>query len=189
MQQSEGKLSNNALTVVALASEYCRAMELCASTEPAEFVNKMIHLLPRIYMSVTDVPRPQFNEVADYAFGAAHLEESYYDQVRRSVAESLGEHDAYLETFHRDMQYSDTPIAATISEGLADLFQVLYNFVEDVRAVDFDDVADHIGALRLDFSEYWSQTLCNVLRPLNELCQSDALGGDEESESDEMPFE
>lgn len=173
---------------MALASEYCRAMELCASTEPTEFVNKMIHLLPRIYMAVTDVPETDFEE-PDYAFGAAHLDESYYDQVRRAVAESLGEHDAYLETFHEDMQYSDTPIAATVSEGLADIFQVLYNFVEDVRAVDFDVITEHIGVLRADFREYWSQTLCNVMRPLNEICQSGVLCGEDDSDSDEMPFD
>lgn len=187
MQSSEPKLSNNALSVVALASEYCRAMELCASTEPAQFVDKMIHLLPRLYMSVTDLPATSIEE-ADYVFGAAHLDEAYYDQVRQAVAESLGEHDAYLETIHSDMQYSDAPIAATISEGLADIFQVLYNFVEDVRAVDFEVISEHLGSLRADFSEYWSRVLCNVMRPLNDIYQSGVLS-DEESDNDEMPFE
>lgn len=187
MQSNEPKLSNNALSVVALASEYCRAMELCASTEPALFVDKMIHLLPRLYMSVTDLP-PTMVDEPDYVFGAAHLDEAYYDRVRQTVAESLGEHDAYLETFHSDMQYSESPIAATVSEGLADIFQVLYNFVEDVKAVDYDVIGEHLASLRSDFSEYWSRILCNVMRPLNEIYQSGVLN-DEESDNDEMPFE
>lgn len=179
---NDNKLSNNALTVMALASEYCRAMELAASTERHDFIEKMIHLLPRIYMTVTDLPAAM-SEESDYCFGAAHLDENYYDRVRRNVAELLGEDDTYLETFHQDMQYSDTPIAATVSESLADIFQVLYNFVEDVRNADYEIINEHLGSLRSDFGEYWSQTLCNVMRPLNEIANSRL------TDDDELPFE
>lgn len=174
---------------MALSSEYCRAMELTASTEPAEFIKKMVRLLPRIYMAVTDLPETEF-DLPDYGFDVAHLEEAYYNQVRQAIAQSLGEHDAYLETFHQDMQYSDTPIIATVSEGLADIFQVLYNFVEDVRSAEIDVINEHLGELRSTFSEYWSQTLCNVLRPINELFQTKALADDDDPDSlnDEMPF-
>lgn len=177
------QLSNNALTVMALASEYCRAIELAASTERSEFINKMIHLLPRIYMAVTDIPNSPFEE-PDYSFGATHLDENYYDQVRNAIAELIGEDDTYLETFHQDMKYSESPIAATVSEGLADIFQVMYNFVEDVRNADFDVVNEQLGSLRCDFTEYWSQILCNVMRPLNEIFQT----GLSDDDSDEMPF-
>lgn len=184
MNLQDNRLSNNALAVMALASEYCHALEMAATTEPREFVDKMIHLLPRIYMSVTDIPPAAFEE-PDYVFGAAHLDESYYDQIRRDVAASLGEHDGYLETFHQDMKYSESPIAATISEGLADIFQALYNFIEDVRNADFEIINEHLGSLRADFSEYWSQTLCNVLRPLNEIYQNQRG----EDDNDEMAFD
>lgn len=183
-QTDNNKLSNNALAVMALASEYCRALELAGSTEPAEFVGKMIRLLPRIYMAVTDLPAEQF-EQPDYVFGAAHLDEAYYDQVRQYVAATMGENDTYLETFHEDMKYSDTPIAATISEGLADIFQVLYNFIEDVRNADNDTIREQLGQLRADFADYWSRTLCNVMRPLNEVAFNPTGLA---AESDEMDF-
>lgn len=175
------KLSNNALTVMALSSEYCRAVELAESTEPKEFVDKMIHLLPRIYMAVCDLPEASFEE-PDYMFGATHLDEAYYDQVCRNIAALLGEADTYLETFHEDMKYSDTPIAATISEGLSDIFQVLFNFVEDVRNAAPDDITEHLNGLRSDFTDYWSQTLCNVMRPLNEIATGhvELPGGNDE---------
>jgi len=175
------KLSNNALAVMALASEYCRAMELAASTGRNEFINKMIHLLPRIYMAVTDLPQIEI-DATDYAFGAAHLDEAYYNQVRQSAAELLGEDDTYLETFHQDMKYSDSPIAATVSEGLADIFQVMYNFIEDVRDADFEIINEHLGSLRSDFSEYWSRILCNVMRPLNEIYQMRQSDDDDNNE-------
>lgn len=184
MSDNNSKLTNNALTVMALASEYCRAVELASSTEPKEFTLKMVRLLPRIYMAVTDLPEEQF-EQPDYVFGAAHLNEAYYDQIRQDIAATLGEDDAYLETFHEDMKYSDTPIAATVSEGLADIFQVLYNFIEDVRNADVEAIREQLAQLRADFAEYWSRTLCNVMRPLNEIAFNPC---DPEGESDEMDF-
>ncbi len=118
------KLSNNALSVIALANEYCHAAELAAEVMPQEFVAKMVKLLPRIYIAVSDLPDDLEGE-PDFGFDAGHLDEAYYNEVRSAIAATLGEHDTYLDTFQEDMKYSDTPIAATVSEGLADIFQVL----------------------------------------------------------------
>lgn len=185
MNETNSKLTNNALAVMALATEYCQAMELADATEPTEFVDKMTRILPRIYMAVSDLPTEQF-EQPEYVFGAAHLDEASYDRVRENIAALLGENDSYLETFHEDMKYSDTPIAATVSEALADIFQVLYNFVEDVRNADVEFMQEQLVSLRNDFAEYWSQVLCNVMRPLNEIKFSDTLTVDDDS--DEIDF-
>lgn len=161
-------LSNNALSVIALANEYCQAAEMAAEVSPAEFTGKMVRLLPRIYIAVSDLPEKADSD-ADFGFDARHLDEAYYEEIRQSIAATLGERDAYLDTFQQDMQYSDTPIAATVSEGLADIFQVLYNFVEDVRNSDTDQAQCHLADLKVQFAEYWSETLCNVMRPLNQI--------------------
>lgn len=172
------RLSNNQLTIIALANEYCQAIELAASVEPKDFVAKMVRLLPRIYIAVTDLNAEQFSE-PEYALDAMHLDEEYYNQVRGNIASLLGEDDTYLETFHEDMKYSDTPIAASVSEGLADLFQVMFDFIEDVKNSDIEQQLEYFGQLREDFSNYWGQILCNVMRPLNELSNKDYSDEDE----------
>lgn len=172
------RLSNNQLSVIALANEYCQAIELAASVEPKQFIDRMVRLLPRIYIAVTDLSSEQYSE-PEYAMDAIHLDESYYNQIRDNIAHLLGEDDTYLETFHEDMKYSDTPIAATVSEGLADLFQVMFDFVEDVRNSEVEQQVEYLGQLRDDFSTYWGQTLCNVMRPLNELSNKDFSDEDE----------
>ena len=172
------RLSNNQLAVIALSNEYCQAIELAASVEPQEFVGKMVRLLPRIYIAVTDLTPEQYSE-PEYALDAIHLDEPYYNQIRSNIAALLGEDDSYLETFHEDMRYSDTPIAATVSEGLADIFQVLFDFVEDVKNSELELQLEYFGQLREDFSTYWGQTLCNVMRPLNELSNKDYSDEDE----------
>lgn len=158
---------------MALANEYCQAIELAASTEPSAFVRQMTRLLPRIYICVSDLVFDSDIETdePEYRYDTAHLDENYYNQVKDNIAALLGEDDAYLETFHEDMQYSDTPIAATVSEGLADIFQTLFDFVEDVKDADTEQQIETLMALRADFADYWSQTLCNVMRPLNSLTE------------------
>lgn len=162
------QLTNNALSVIALSNEYCRTLEMADTLEPSLFVEKMVKLLPRLYISVTDLPREEA-DTPDYAFDAVHIDENYYNEVRENIARILGEDDTYLETFLQDMKYSDTPIAATVSESLADIFQVLYDFVEDIKASDEDQRREYLASLREDFVAFWGQTLCNVMRPLNEI--------------------
>ena len=100
---------------------------------------------------------------------ASALEEDYYESVRRGIESIMGEDDVYLEVFEEEMKYSDTPVSASISEGLSDIFQVLYNFLSTVR-----DATDEVTGLALlevrnDFRNYWSATLCNVLRAVNHI--------------------
>lgn len=172
------RLSNNQLSVIALANEYCQALELADSVEPKEFIDRMVRLLPRIYISVTDLHSEAYSE-PEYALDAVHLDEAYYNRIRNNIAALLGEDDTYLETFHEDMKYSDTPIAASISESLADLFQVMFDFVEDVKNSEFDQQQEYLSQLRDDFSTFWGQILCNVMRPLNELANKDYSDEDE----------
>ena len=118
-------LSNNEIAFLALANEFCATMENARESERDDFVGAMLRMLPRIYIAAADLRRDD-TAISD-AYVADALEEEYYDAVRMRVAELLGEDDTYLEVFEQDMKYSDTPIAASISEGLADLFQVFYN--------------------------------------------------------------
>lgn len=158
-------INNNALAFMALCNEYCQALENARETERDDFVAAMLRLLPRIYISATDVNIEAVGIEEPYIEGS--LDEDYYDAVRRSVENLLGPDDTYLEVFEEDMKYSDTPIAASISEGLADIFQVFYNFLDTVKDVPEELVAMGLVAIKEDFGAYWSRILCNVLRALN----------------------
>ena len=121
-------------------------------------------MLPRIYMTVTDIDIEESNE--DY-YALPYLDESVYDNLRSQLAALMGEDDVFLETFEEDMKYSDAPVSATISEDLADIYQQLYNFVASVRDVDTEAINSIIITCKEDFASYWGQTLCNVLRALH----------------------
>lgn len=112
----------------------------------------------------------QLNQfLAEDAYLEGRLDEDFYDSVRRGVENLLGPDDTYLEVFEEDMKYSDTPIAASVSEGLADIFQVMYNLLDAIRDMPEEVVLSALVAVKDDFEAYWSRVLCNVLRALNHI--------------------
>ena len=164
---SESILNTNAIAFIGLCNEYCTVLETAAEREQDEFVEQMLKLLPRLYIAATDLTVNFIEDEEPYLDNA--LDEDYYESIRRNVENLMGEHDVYLEVFEEDMKYSDTPVSASISEGLADIFQVLFNFLNTVRDSTDEVTAMAILSVRDDFRSYWSMTLCNVLRALNHI--------------------
>ena len=164
MTQSK-QLSPNSLAFIALSNEYCEAIETASAADRDEFVNSMLRLLPRLYISATDI-RPDDDDMA-YIDDAP--DEEAYNAARRNIEMLLGEDDSYLEVFEEDMKYSDSPIAASISEGLCDIFQVLFNFLEAVKDSTEEVIGSALTIVSEDFRHYWSRPLCNVLRALNHI--------------------
>ncbi len=160
-------MESNAIVFVGLCDEYCRALEGAREAERDEFIDQMLKLLPRLYISAFDITPDIYLDQDVYIEQA--LDEDYYDAVRRSVENLLGPDDVYLEVFEEDMKYSDTPVAVSISEGLTDLFQVFYNFIHTVRDTTDETVRLALQGVAEDFRGYWSQTLCNTLRAVNQL--------------------
>lgn len=165
--ESSSVLNTNSIAFIGLCNEYCVALENARESERDEFIDRMLHLLPRLYIMATDLSVNIVEEEEPYIDSA--LDEDYYESVRRNVENLMGEDDVYLEVFEDDMKYSDTPVSASISEGLADLFQVMFNFLATVRDTTDEVAGLAIIAMRDDFRAYWSATLCNVLRALNHL--------------------
>ncbi|MBE6318483.1 MAG: DUF5063 domain-containing protein [Bacteroidales bacterium] len=161
-------LNTNSLAFIALCNEYCMAIENARESSRDEFVASMLRLLPRIYIAATDLRVSTLTDDED-AYLESALDEDYYESVRRSVENLMGADDMYLEVFEDDMKYSDTPIAASVSEALADLFQVMYNFVETIKDAPQSKIEVALVAIKDDFINYWSRLLCNVMRPLNHL--------------------
>ncbi|MDE6026989.1 MAG: DUF5063 domain-containing protein [Muribaculaceae bacterium] len=169
----ENKLNGRLMEVTSMAARYCGVVEHAADYSKREFIDEMLRLLPRIYLDFSD-PELEFGETDEYF--STYVDEDYYESIRRSAEMLLWEHYVFLETFEEDMKYSDTPVAASISESLADIFQALYNFISIVKETDGDSLEGAYIECRENFASYWSQTLCNVMRALNHLRYNVDLG-------------
>ncbi len=157
-------LSPNSLAFIALSNEFCETLENTASFEKQDFIAKMLKLLPRLYISSTDL---NIEESEEEYYIEPYLEEDEYNNICSQISMLMGADDVFLETFEEDMKYSDTPVSATISECLSDIYQELYNLVASVRDVTNEAINSILISCKEDFANYWGQTLTNVLRALH----------------------
>lgn len=164
------EIKKRILGATAIAAEYCRTLENAGNMERAEMIDALLRLLPSLYIAFNEIPADSALTLTDEnTYFDTYVDEEYYESIRRALEGVFGEEDTFLETFEEDMKYSDTPIASSISECLADIFQPLFNFVCIVRDSDGDNAGEAFADCHENFSSYWSQTLCNVLRALNHL--------------------
>ena len=149
----------NTLEFVTVALEFCTFVENAGNTGLFDFLDKAVKILPLLYLKATLLPEAEEDEDAE--------------SVRNRIAGLLGEKDSYLETFHPDMQYSDTPIAAFISENLADVYQDTGNFISLFRQGNEEVMLEAIVLCRKNFCEFWGQQLLNALKALHAVRYSD----------------
>jgi hypothetical protein len=162
-------LNQRLISLISLCTEYCATLENAREMQRNEFVVSMLNYLPRIYWEFSDLMVDDVDSSVEYEYFPSYVDEDFYESIRRNVGFLMGPDDTFLETFEEDMKYSDTPIAASVSEALADIFQALYNFVGVAKDSEGLNVGAAFRECKENFEGYWAQTLCNVLRPLNSL--------------------
>lgn len=163
---------NVLMNTVRTAAEFCLAVERAGETGKREFVGIATRYLAELYLDFSFpeyVVKIDLDEEADFGVSFSYVDENFYNRVRSGLQSLFGEDDVYLEAFHEDMKYSDTPVAASISEGLADIFQDLYNFISVVQDTEGDRLEEAYGKCRENFNSYWGQVTCNLMRPLHYL--------------------
>ena len=98
-----------------------------------------------------------------------YVTEEQYNGIRSNVASILGSYDDYLDVFVEDMKYSDQPILKTISEDVADIYQVLANFVSACQqGIDEIKYAALVHTIQ-EFCEYWGARALSAMRALHEV--------------------
>lgn len=164
--EQAGIYSRSSIEFVTVANEYCGFLELHEQFTAKDFVDKATKLLPLLYLKVSLLPElEQKLEDAPEQF----VTEYDYNHVINNIAEKLGEKNDYLEVFHEDMQYSDTPIVAYISENLADIYQDLKNMLQNFELAAEEVMNDSLLLCVENFRTHWGQSLTNALRALHQI--------------------
>ncbi|MDR1344366.1 MAG: DUF5063 domain-containing protein [Tannerellaceae bacterium] len=154
----------NTIEFVTVALEYCSFVEAVKTHSLFDFVDKATKILPLLYLKASLLPdMPLDDEIKP----ANEVTEEMYESLRTHIAGTLGTYDSYLETFHPDMPYSDTPIAAFISENLADIYQDTGNFVSIYRQGNEILMREAIAVCLNNFRKYWGQQLLNAMKALH----------------------
>ncbi len=173
--------NKNTIEFVAVAKSYCDFMDQLETTDKAGFLDTTTKLLPLLYLKASLLP---VNELISDEDPENFATEDQYADLAQTIAEMLGSDDAYLEVFHPDIRYSDTPVATFASENLADIWQDLFNFISVFRIGYDDTMNDALFVCRTNFEQFWGQSLVNVLRALHNCkfksAEDDVLSMEEE---------
>jgi hypothetical protein len=162
--------SKNVIEFITVTAETCLFLERSSDLERDDFILKSIKLLPLLYLkaSLVETPTSVFDEGVE-----RFVTEADYQFVREQLEALLGNDDGYLEVFHPDMALSDTPIAAFISENLADVYQELKDFAANYQLGEVDIMNDALVVCLEAFAEHWGQKLLNALRALHSIRYND----------------
>jgi hypothetical protein len=144
-------------------------LEQVAEHEKSDFIEKMLCLLPLLYLKARLVPKT--TEEMD-GYPERFVTEEEYEDLRQVIAQQLGSDDAYLEVFMEDMRYSDEPITAFISENIADIYQEIKDLACNYQTREEAIMNDALVSCLEAFEQHWGQKLLNVLRPLHALSQT-----------------
>ena len=182
-QTSQAIFDKNSIEFVTVAAEYCGFIERARGVERKTFVDTALKILPLLYLKASLIPEcEQIGEEDLEVF----VTEDDYEYVRRAVANVMGSKDDYLEVFHPDMAYSDTPIKKCISEDLADIYQDLKDFICVFQLGLNATMNDSLCVCKDHFAEFWGQRLVNTMRALHDVKYNTS---EDDAEDTEAPSE
>ena len=169
--------AHDTLEFVTVAAQYCALLEKSEEQTEEVFAGTLLKLLPLLYMKVQLLPEVETE--GDFVPEGQVTEEDY-NFVRNGVYRLLHEHDEYeMLVWDEDMQ-TDESRWQSVSEGLADIYQALRNFVAVYQQRLEPCMQDALWQLRENFELYWGQTLLDTLRQLHRIRYTLPAGADEE---------
>ena len=169
IEENKAIYAPSVIDFITVAAEYCVTLEKSEPLEKIEFVGKITKLLPLIYVKASVLPIVE-DAVADLQ---DYVTEEDYNYVQNRVWSILKEEDEYLEVFSPEIQFSEEPITATISENLSDIYQDLKNFISVYADRNEECMSAALEKVLDNFKSYWGQKLVNAMRPLHEILYKD----------------
>lgn len=164
------EISPAALSLAALSLEYCKAVTDAAMKQPREVLRDVIRYIPRIYITLCDLrPYDGDPDAEPEETGAIYdsVTEEQYNEVLDGLRTMLGANDIYLDTPVEEMRYSDTPVAVSLAEQLADIYQSVADCAATIGQTDPEMIPEVLSEMKYRFTAYLSTTLCCALRAAN----------------------
>lgn len=152
------KITKGSIEFLTVAIEFCKFIEQC-SLHQKDFLDKISKLLPLLYLkaSMAETGEPVYDAEPE-----KFVDEFTYNEIKENLCNILGDKDQYLTAIHPDIALSDSVIAASISEDLADVYQSAKDFVESAKIGDENILNDALIICIADFKTYWGTRLLSA---------------------------
>lgn len=171
--------SRDSIEFVTVAVQYCAYLETFEDATQVDFTDKLTKVLPLLYLKASLVPETDEIEEEEQE---VTVTEADYNYILSRIYDVYGKDDTYLEVFLQDMKYSETPISASISEDLVDIYQDLKNFITIYERGITENMNDALYTCMENFKSYWGQKLVNVLRALHSIKYTSVIDNDQYDE-------
>lgn len=164
---------------VTVAAQTCAYLEQQLPEEDKQLMaERLLCLLPLLYLKTRMLKKPEPEMDGEME---QFCTEEAYEEVRSCVEQKLGSDDTYLDVMVEDSKYTDQPVMCTISENIADIYQVLRDLCANYQTQETSVMNDAVWAALDAFELHWGQKLLNALRALHVLSNDpDFMKGDDE---------
>lgn len=158
--------SGNVLEFVTVSGEFCKLLESAEQLELKVFLSRLQKIATLLYLKVALLPEvEEMLEDTPEKF----VTEDDYNYLQRTLKGVFGTFDEYQEVFDPMMQYSETPLPASLSENMTDIYQDVKDFILAYRIGTLEVMNDALWVCHNNFTEYWGQKLVNSLRAIHHL--------------------
>ncbi|MBP5770314.1 MAG: DUF5063 domain-containing protein [Bacteroidaceae bacterium] len=158
--------SSSVVEFVTIGAEYCAFLEQSEGRERGVFIDRLLKLLPLLYVKAALLPRVEGSSV----FGAeTFVTEQDYNWLRANLAAVMGDADEYEDLIYDEQMQTDESRWQSVSENLSDIYQAVRDFVETFRGGMEDNIEEALWTLNENFELFWGGNLVDVLRRLHRI--------------------
>jgi len=156
--------TKNVIEFVTVALEFCSFLEKTEGTSYIDFTDRLSKLLSLLYLKALMLPdvNDTFNLELD-----KEVTEFDYQFVKKGIEQILGDADQYLDFYDTNMKETHEPVASSIAENIADIYQDLKDFLFIFKTGQENMMNDALQACRENFKDYWGYRVVNSLRMLH----------------------
>jgi hypothetical protein len=176
--------SRNVIEFVAVANEFCKYIEQASKLKGDELLKILQRILPLMYIKASLLPatEPYFEDGNE-----KFVTEADWNMLYDLLKNKFGTADDFLEVFDEEINKSESPVPASISENLTDIYQDIKNFILLYQTGTTEIMNDAVWECRMNFENFWGQKLVNSMRAIHKVIYSGEEIGQvlPEPESDE----
>lgn len=149
-------------------------------------------ILASVYLAASQLP--ELDPMLFFGEPEHLVEEEDYERVRRRLERFFAEADLFPDAQHGEMQFSELPISVSLSELMADLFQVLADTVWVYRQQNEETMAQTLAEARYSFDHEWGEKVTTILRQLHRMLSDpdflpiESMARDDE-EDERLPYD
>ncbi|HOP58177.1 MAG TPA: DUF5063 domain-containing protein [Bacteroidales bacterium] len=171
--------SRNIIDFVAVANEFCKYAERASEVNGNDLLKILQRILPLLYIKASLLPELEpFFEDKNEKF----VTESDWNKIHDTLKNKFGKADDFLEIYDDELTEPDIPVACSLAENMADIYQDVKDFLLLYQTGTDEVMNDAVWECRLNFENIWGQKLVNSLKAIHRFIYSGESVGLEENE-------